>query len=91
MFRCKPSGGTERVSGETTAIQWLTPEEVSERMSEAYAIRLLDALNPNPGRQGARYGAAGRQIATDASITANAGSLSLFNGEFRTNRSLSGV
>ncbi|MFD4242775.1 NUDIX hydrolase [Streptomyces sp. NPDC058525] len=45
VFRCKPSGGTERVSGETTAIRWLTPEEVSERMSDAYAIRLLDALD----------------------------------------------
>lgn len=47
VFRCKPSGGTERASVETTAVQWLTPEEVSERMSEAYAIRLLDALDAN--------------------------------------------
>lgn len=45
VFRCKPSGGTERTSDETTAVQWLTPEEVSERMSEVYAIRLLDALD----------------------------------------------
>ncbi|RSS44520.1 NUDIX domain-containing protein [Streptomyces sp. WAC07061] len=45
VFRCKPSGGTERLSGETTAVQWLTPDEVAERMSEVYAIRLLDALD----------------------------------------------
>ncbi|MGW6862332.1 NUDIX hydrolase [Streptomyces xanthophaeus] len=45
VFRCKPSGGAERTSDETTAVQWLTPEEVSERMSEVYAIRLLDALD----------------------------------------------
>ncbi|MER6252446.1 NUDIX domain-containing protein [Streptomyces sp. NPDC001584] len=45
VFRCKLSGGAERVSEETTAVQWLTPEEVSERMSEVYAIRLLDALD----------------------------------------------
>ncbi|GLX18503.1 NUDIX hydrolase [Streptomyces lavendulae subsp. lavendulae] len=45
VFRCKPSGGTERLSGETTAVQWLTPHEVAERMSEVYAIRLLDALD----------------------------------------------
>ncbi|MGW6951270.1 NUDIX hydrolase [Streptomyces xanthophaeus] len=45
VFRCKPSGGAERTSDETTAVQWLTPEEVSERMSEVYAIRRLDALD----------------------------------------------
>lgn len=47
VFRCKPSGGTERICDETTAVQWLTREEVTERMSEAYAIRLLDALDRN--------------------------------------------
>ncbi|TQK45183.1 ADP-ribose pyrophosphatase YjhB (NUDIX family) [Streptomyces sp. SLBN-118] len=45
VFRCKPSGGTERTSDESTAVQWLTPEEVAERMSEVYAVRLLDALD----------------------------------------------
>ncbi|MBT2527956.1 NUDIX domain-containing protein [Streptomyces sp. ISL-99] len=45
VFRCKPSGGTERTSDESTAVAWLTPEEVTERMSEVYAVRLLDALD----------------------------------------------
>jgi 8-oxo-dGTP diphosphatase len=45
VFRCKPSGGTERTSSESTAVDWLTPEEVSERMAEVFAIRLLDALD----------------------------------------------
>ena len=45
VFRCKPSGGSERTSGESTAVAWLTPEEVAERMSEVYAVRLLDALD----------------------------------------------
>ncbi|MFE0037663.1 NUDIX hydrolase [Streptomyces sp. NPDC059015] len=45
VFRCKPSGGTERTSDESTAVAWLTPEEVAERMSEVYAVRLLDALD----------------------------------------------
>ncbi|MFE5089201.1 NUDIX hydrolase [Streptomyces sp. NPDC056638] len=44
VFRCKPSGGTERTSAESTAVEWLTQEQISERMSEVYAIRLLDAL-----------------------------------------------
>ncbi|MEV6667915.1 NUDIX hydrolase [Streptomyces nigra] len=47
VFRCKPSGGTERTSSESTAVSWLTPSEVTERMSEAFAIRLLDALDGN--------------------------------------------
>ncbi|WP_460107619.1 NUDIX hydrolase [Streptomyces sp. YKOK-J1] len=47
VFRCKPSGGTERTSSESTAVDWLTPDEVSERMSEVFAIRLLDALDGN--------------------------------------------
>ncbi|MDQ0942529.1 NUDIX hydrolase [Streptomyces sp. V1I1] len=45
VFRCKPSGGTERTSDESTAVAWLTPEEVAECMSEVYAVRLLDALD----------------------------------------------
>ncbi|MFJ6432146.1 NUDIX hydrolase [Streptomyces sp. NPDC091416] len=45
VFRCKPSGGTERTSTESTAVDWLTPEQITERMSEVYAIRLLDALD----------------------------------------------
>ncbi len=45
VFRCKPSAGTERTSDESTAIAWLTPEDVAERMSEVYSVRLLDALD----------------------------------------------
>ncbi|MFJ6082738.1 NUDIX hydrolase [Streptomyces sp. NPDC092369] len=47
VFRCKPSGGAERTSEESTAVSWLTPDEVAERMSEVFAIRLLDALDGN--------------------------------------------
>lgn len=47
VFRCKPSGGVARSSPESTAVDWLTPEEVTERVPEVYAIRLLDALSPN--------------------------------------------
>ncbi|MER6146563.1 NUDIX hydrolase [Streptomyces hirsutus] len=47
VFRCKPSGGHERTSAESTAVDWLTPEEVTERMAEVYAVRLLDALDGN--------------------------------------------
>ncbi|MFJ9941573.1 NUDIX hydrolase [Streptomyces erythrochromogenes] len=45
VFRCTPSGGSERTSEESTAVAWLTPDEVAAQMSEVYAIRLLDALD----------------------------------------------
>ncbi|KOU17821.1 MULTISPECIES: NUDIX hydrolase [Streptomyces] len=45
VFRCEPTGGTERTSAESTAVAWLTPDEVAAQMSEVYAIRLLDALD----------------------------------------------
>lgn len=45
VFRCKATGGTERTSEESTAVAWLTPDEVSAQMSEVFAIRLLDALD----------------------------------------------
>ncbi|MFJ3687332.1 NUDIX hydrolase [[Kitasatospora] papulosa] len=47
VFRCKPAGGSERTSSESTAVNWLTPDEVTEWMSEVYAVRLLDALDAN--------------------------------------------
>ena len=51
VFRCKPSGGAELPSPESTEVAWLTPAEVSERMGEVYAIRLLDALDPSTPRK----------------------------------------
>lgn len=44
VFRCRPVGGAERLSDETAEIAWLTPDEVLASMTEAYAVRLLDAL-----------------------------------------------
>ncbi len=45
VFRCHAVDGEERTSDESTAVEWLTPAEVSERMSEVYAVRVLDALD----------------------------------------------
>ncbi|MFE6870316.1 NUDIX hydrolase [Kitasatospora sp. NPDC057692] len=44
VFRCRPESGSERLSEESTAVDWLTPGEVSDRMAEVYAVRVLDAL-----------------------------------------------
>lgn len=44
VFRCSPAGGHEQLSDESTAVAWLTPDEVKTRMSEAYSVRIADAL-----------------------------------------------
>lgn len=46
VFLCRPVGGAEQTSSETTALEWLTPDEVRKRMPEVYAVRVLDALGP---------------------------------------------
>ncbi|MFF3114648.1 NUDIX hydrolase [Kitasatospora sp. NPDC057904] len=48
VFRCHPESGAECLSAETTAVAWLTPDEAADRMSEVYAVRILDALRPGP-------------------------------------------
>lgn len=45
VFRCRPVAGTERTSAESTAVEWLTPEEVEKWMSEVYSVRIFDALD----------------------------------------------
>ncbi|MBD0694849.1 NUDIX hydrolase [Streptomyces sp. CBMA123] len=44
VLRCRPESGGERLSDESVEVNWLTPVEVSERMAEVYAVRVLDAL-----------------------------------------------
>ncbi|MFE5629594.1 NUDIX hydrolase [Streptomyces sp. NPDC056543] len=51
VFRCRPTGGEESTSEESTAVEWLTPDEVEERMGEVYSVRILDALNPSAAPQ----------------------------------------
>jgi 8-oxo-dGTP diphosphatase len=44
VFRCRVVSGQPHASPEATEIRWLSPPEVADLMSEAYAVRLLDAL-----------------------------------------------
>jgi ADP-ribose pyrophosphatase YjhB (NUDIX family) len=44
VFLCHPTGGTLHTTNESRALTWLTPDQIHHQMSEAYAIRLLDAL-----------------------------------------------
>ena len=45
VFRCRVIGGSPRTSTETEQVAWLTREEVNDRMSEAFAMRITDALD----------------------------------------------
>ena len=45
VFRCKLTGGDLTTTGETSAFRWATNSEVSALTEEAYAVRVLDALN----------------------------------------------
>jgi ADP-ribose pyrophosphatase YjhB (NUDIX family) len=48
VFRCQIIGGEPRPSREAEQVSWLRPDEISNLMDEAYATRLLDALQPGP-------------------------------------------
>jgi 8-oxo-dGTP diphosphatase len=48
VFRCRIVEGKPDATSEVQEVAWLSPAEVRERMDEAYATRLLDALQPGP-------------------------------------------
>ena len=48
VFRSRIVAGEPRASNEAVEVAWLTPNEIRQRMDEAYATRLLDALNAGP-------------------------------------------
>jgi 8-oxo-dGTP diphosphatase len=48
VFRCHIVSGQPTPTAEASEVSWLTPDQVGELMNEAYATRLLDALQPGP-------------------------------------------
>ena len=44
VFRCRVAGGRLGSSDEVRECRWMTEAEISAHMDEAYAVRLLDAL-----------------------------------------------
>lgn len=48
VFRCRVLDGLPVPSPEAAETAWLFPGEISPRMDEAYAVRLLDALGSGP-------------------------------------------
>ncbi|MEU5128222.1 NUDIX hydrolase [Streptomyces mobaraensis] len=45
VFRCEAIDGNPTTGAETRALRWATRDEVVELADEAYAIRVLDALD----------------------------------------------
>lgn len=48
VFRCDLWEGTAEPTPEAREVRWLDASEISTLMSEAYAIRILDALTDGP-------------------------------------------
>jgi ADP-ribose pyrophosphatase YjhB (NUDIX family) len=44
VFRCRLVDGEPTTSAEAAEIAWFTADQISDAMDEAYAIRMLDAL-----------------------------------------------
>ena len=44
VFRCKITGGHLTANNEVTAFHWADQADIRQFTSEAYAVRLLDAL-----------------------------------------------
>ena len=47
VFRCKVAGGQLTANDEATAFHWADETAIRQLTSDAYAIRLLDALHPD--------------------------------------------
>jgi 8-oxo-dGTP pyrophosphatase MutT (NUDIX family) len=58
VFRCRTVDEPLKSTAEAQEIRWLTPEELSTHMDEAYAVRMLDALTPGPPQVRAHDGTA---------------------------------
>ena len=51
VYRCRPLHGTAHPTTESLAVDWLTPDQVAQRMIPAYAVRVLDALAAEPASE----------------------------------------
>ena len=49
VFRCEIAAGAARPTTEAAELAWLPPHELAARMSDAYLMRLLDALEQHAG------------------------------------------
>jgi ADP-ribose pyrophosphatase YjhB (NUDIX family) len=45
VFRCRLLGGEARLNDEASEVLWLDPEKAAAQMTEAFAVRVTDALD----------------------------------------------
>jgi len=50
VFRCRPLSGAAQPTTEATEVAWLDSTQVTGRMAEAFAIRLIDARDMDEPR-----------------------------------------
>jgi 8-oxo-dGTP diphosphatase len=50
VFRCRPVSGAAQPTTEASEVAWLDGAQVTGRMAEAFAIRLLDAVDADEPR-----------------------------------------
>ena len=50
VFRCRPVSGAAQPTAEASEVAWLDRAQVTGRMAEAFAIRLLDAVDADEPR-----------------------------------------
>jgi 8-oxo-dGTP diphosphatase len=50
VFRCRPVSGAAQPTAEASQVAWLDRAQVTGRMEEAFAIRLLDAVDAEEPR-----------------------------------------
>ncbi|ALE86293.1 NUDIX hydrolase [Pseudonocardia sp. HH130629-09] len=48
VYRCHFLSGEPTTTAESQRVEWLTVDEVEDRMMPAYAVRVLDALTTEP-------------------------------------------
>lgn len=48
VYRCRPVSGEATPTEESQRVEWLTVDEIQQRMMPAYAIRVLDAFTGGP-------------------------------------------
>jgi 8-oxo-dGTP diphosphatase len=48
VFRAKVTGGQLATTDESAAFRWVTPAELQDLATDAYAVRVLDALHAGP-------------------------------------------
>jgi len=49
IFRCRATGGALAPNDEASAFHWATEQEATAMMTEAFAVRVLDALHGTAG------------------------------------------